>query len=155
GGAYVITPDRHTFLDSLYRDLGLRPEHRLDSGDNPVELNGVFHDDFISSSWIPADQRPAFDRYRQIVAYYANRYPDIALIEDGRDNQWILDLDNKTLRQDIEERMGIPIPPLLHAGIQAYCYSSFGAGYEEISAAGGWNFVAAEEFGRWVFPGGN
>jgi hypothetical protein len=26
---------------------------------------------------------------------------------------------------------------------------------EDISAASGWNFVAAEEYGRWVFPGGN
>src|SRR5262249_14870383 len=37
----------------------------------------------------------------------------------------------------------------------AYCYSSFNAGAEELSAASGWNFLAAEEFGRWVCPGGN
>jgi hypothetical protein len=155
GGAYVITPDRGSFLDTLYRELGLRGLHRLDQGDNPFELNGVIRDDFSSGDWIPADQRPAFDRYRQIVAHYAEEsYPDIPL-DESQDNGWILALDRKSLREDIEERLGMPIPPLLHAGIQAYCYSSFGAGYEEISAAGGWNFLAAEEYGRWVFPGGN
>jgi hypothetical protein len=51
--------------------------------------------------------------------------------------------------------MGGPIPAALAAGIQAYFYSSFDAGWEEISAASGWNFVAAEEYGRWVCPGGN
>lgn len=155
GSAYCISPDRGSFLDHLYRRLGLRADHRLDEGENPAELNGQILPDFYSGSWIPADQRAGFDAYRQVVAYYANEaYPDIPLPE-GEDNQWILDLDRMFLKDDILERMGMPIPPLLHAGIQSYCYSSFGAGYEELSAAGGWNFLAAEEYGRWVFPGGN
>jgi hypothetical protein len=44
---------------------------------------------------------------------------------------------------------------VLASAIQAYCYSSFNAGWETLSAAAGWNFIAAEEFGRWVCPGGN
>jgi hypothetical protein len=47
------------------------------------------------------------------------------------------------------------LTPLLNAGVQSYFYSSFGVGMEETSAAAGWNFVAAEEYGRWIFPGGN
>ncbi len=82
-------------------------------------------------------------------------YPEIPLPEDPADAAAVKELDRKTFREDLEERMGIPLTPLLAAGVQSYFYSSFGAGMEEISAASGWNFLAAEEFGRWVFPGGN
>jgi hypothetical protein len=58
-------------------------------------------------------------------------------------------------RQDLEQRMGMPLTPLLAAGVQSYFFSSFDAPMEDISAACGWNFVAAEEGGRWVLPGGN
>jgi hypothetical protein len=45
--------------------------------------------------------------------------------------------------------MGMPMTPLLRQW-QSYFFSSFDAPLEEISAACGWNFVAAEEGGRWV-----
>jgi hypothetical protein len=51
--------------------------------------------------------------------------------------------------------MGGPLPPLLAAGIQGYCFSSFDLSWDWVSAASGWNFIAAEEYGRWVCPGGN
>jgi hypothetical protein len=71
----------------------------------------------------------------------------------------MIDLDLMSLRQHIEQfvqqKAGVPVPAPLAAAIQAYCYSSFSAGWEEISATLGWNFLAAEEFGRWILPGGN
>ena len=154
GGAYFIAPDQGTFLEDLYRELGLHHVKRLSLGDDGVELNNVILDDFWSGAGLPPDQMQAFQRYAEIVAYFGENYPEIPLPE-GKDNQWILDLDQKSLKQDLEDRMLMPIPPLLAAGIQAYCYSSFAAGWQDISAAAGWNFIAAEEFGRWVCPGGN
>lgn len=155
GGAYFITPDEGTFLDRLYRELGARREHRDDVGGNPVEVNGQIVRNFWEDPSRPEHERAAFARYAEIVTSFANdMYPDIPLPE-GKDNQWILELDRKSFRQDLEERMKMPIPQALATGIQAYFYSSFDAGWEEISAAAGWNFVAAEEFGRWVCPGGN
>lgn len=156
GGAYFITPDEGSFLDRFYRRLGLDRVARVDAGDSPVELGGKIVDGFWDGAGQPPEIALAFKRYAEIVRYYADEsYPEIPLPE-GKDNQWIIDLDNKTLREDIEEKMnGIPIPPLLAAAIQGYCYSSFGIGWDNLSAAGGWNFIAAEEFGRWVLPGGN
>ncbi len=155
GGAYFITPDKGSFLEEFYNELGLDDAYRLsEGGSDPVELNNVIHNDFWSGAGLPPDQILAFQKYAQIVQYFGKNYPEIPLPE-GKDNQWILDLDQISLKQDIEQRMGMPIPPLLAAGIQGYCYSSFTAGWEEISAASGWNFIAAEEFGRWVCPGGN
>jgi hypothetical protein len=156
GGAYFITPDEGSYLEGLYAELGLDEVYRLSpGGDDPAELDGVILDDFWSGAGLAPDEVLAFERYAEIVRDYAeNTYPDIPL-DEKQDNQWILDLDWRTLREDIELRMGMPVPPLLAAGVQSYCYSSFGAGWDEISAASGWNFVAAEEYGRWVCPGGN
>ncbi len=156
GGAYFITPDEGSFLDHFYRWLELDRVVRVDTGENPVELGGKIIDGFWDGAGQPPESVLAFKRYAEIVQYYADlSYPEIPLPE-GQDNQWIIDLDTKTLREDIEEKMnGLPIPPLLAAAIQGYCYSSFGIGWDDLSAAGGWNFIAAEEFGRWVLPGGN
>lgn len=155
GGAYVITPDAGYFLDRFYRQLGLHRVKRLNAGgSDPIELNGEILEDFWSGAFSPTETA-AFERYREIVTAMAEKnYPEIPLPE-GKDNGWILDLDRRTLREDIEAQMGMKVPPLLAAAIQGYCYSSFAAGWEEVSAAGGWNFLAAEEYGRWVFPGGN
>jgi hypothetical protein len=156
GGAYFITPDSGSFLDRFYRRLGLHRAARVDTGDNPVELNGQVVNGFWDGAGRPAHEVLAFRRYAEIVRHYAEvAYPEIPLLQ-GEDNAWILELDRITLRDDIERKMGgLPIPPLLAGAIQGYCYSSFGVGWERISAASGWNFVAAEEFGRWVLPGGN
>ncbi|NUQ46334.1 MAG: NAD(P)-binding protein [Phycisphaerae bacterium] len=155
GGAYIIVPDEGDFLDQLYRELRLDQAYRLSEGDDPMELNDQIRFDFWTGAGLSPEEQLAFQRYAEVVAYMAEEsYPEIPL-PPGEDNTWILALDNRTLKEDIEDQMGMTAPPLLAAGIQSYCYSSFGAGWEELSAAAGWNFIAAEEYGRWVFPGGN
>ena len=155
GGAYFIAPDEGSYLEELYRELGLDEVYRLSpGGDDPAELLGRIRDDFWSGAGLGHEERLAFRRYAEIVSYYAeDAYPDIPVARMS-DAHGILALDRKTLRQDIEERMGMVVPEPLAGMIQSYCYSSFAAGWEEISAASGWNFLAAEEYGRWVFPGG-
>ena len=156
GGAYFITPDPGSFLEDFYRELGLEDVQRLSpGGDDPMELNGIIHDDFWSGAGLPPAEAQAILRYAEIVNTFANEsYPDIPL-DESQDNDWILALDSRTLKADLEERLGMAVPPLLAAGIQSYCYSSFNAGWDSLSAAAGWNFIAAEEYGRWVCPGGN
>lgn len=145
GGAYVITPDPGCFLNSFYRQLGLHRVKRVSNPPDPMELNGEILEHFWSGVGLPPGQAAAFARYAEVVSRMAyERYPDIPLPTDPQQRAWILSMDQVSFREDIEEQMGLPIPPLLAAGIQSYCYSSFGAGWEEISAASGWNFVAAE-----------
>jgi hypothetical protein len=154
GNAYVITPDAGTFLEQIYSELGIDAAVRVDSDDAPIELGGEILDGFFDGDGVDPSLLPALKKYREVVSYMANEeYPDIPL--PGGDDAWIRELDQRTLKEDLEARMGMEIPPLLAAAVQAYCYSSFAAGWDEISAASGWNFLAAEEFGRWVTPGGN
>lgn len=153
GGAYFISPDEGSSLDTLYLELGLDRLARIDEEPGPAELRGQFIEDFFNSAAIPPEDRPAFETYMNLVRHYADNYPDIPL--PAEDFGWILDLDRITLKDHVEHALGGPAPELLAAAIQSYCFSSFGGGWQEISAAAGWNFIAAEEYGRWVLPGGN
>lgn len=150
GSAYVITPDNGSLLDNFYRDLGLDKVVRTDEIPAPVEINGKINDDIWAGMGVAKEDVPAYEAYRKLVMQMANDYPDVPFPE-----QWMIDLDRLSLREHIEQEMGMPVPAALAAAIQAYCYASFAAGWEEISATLGWNFLAAEEFGRWIFPGGN
>ncbi len=154
GGAYFITPDEESFLESLYRELELDQVVRVDEGQFFFEYRGAIQDRFWEGKGLSADEREAVRRYTELVAHYGENYPEIPL-PDGPQSAWIRELDRLTLKDDIEQRVGMPLPRVLEQAIQAYCYSSFGAGWQDLSAAGGWNFLAAEEFGRWVLPGGN
>ena len=120
-----------------------------------MELNGVIRDDFWSG-WCSPEEQKVFHRYAEVVTdIWENQYPDIPLSKDPVEAARVRALDRLTFRQDVEQRMGMPMTPLLAAGVQSYFFSSFDAPMEDISAACGWNFVAAEEGGRWVLPGGN
>ena len=156
GSAYFINPDPGSVLERFYRSLGLGDSFRLSEGADPVEFNGALIDDLATDPRVPPEERQAIARYRAIVlAVLENEYPEIPLVGDKADYDWILKLDLRSFKEDVEARMGGPVPPLLASLIQGYFYSSFNAGWEEISAAAGWNFVAAEELGRWILPGGN
>lgn len=154
GGAYFISPDEGSFLESLYRELELDRVVRVDEGSLSFEYRGSIQDRFWEGKGQSADEREAVRRYTEAVAYFGEHYPEIPL-PDGPHDEWIRTLDRRTLKDDIQQRVGMPLPALLEQAIQAYCYSSFGAGWQDLSAAAGWNFLAAEEFGRWVLPGGN
>ncbi len=154
GSAYFIVPDKGDELDLFYRELGLDQVVRIDDAEMSVELKGELTKGFWKG--LRPEDAEAFRRYAEIVRYYAEEaYPDIPLSKDAKAAQAVRDLDALTLRNDLETRMGMAAPPLLAAAVQAYCYSSFGVSWEELSAASGWNFLAAEEYGRWVLPGGN
>lgn len=156
GSAYFMTPDPGSFLQHFYRELGLHRLIRTSEPPDPMELNGVIRDDFWSGAGAGRDEQRAFRRYAEVVTdIWENQYPDIPLSKDPVEAARVRALDMITFRQDVEQRMGMPMTPLLAAGVQSYFFSSFDAPMEDISAACGWNFVAAEEGGRWVLPGGN
>jgi putative NAD(P)-binding protein len=156
GGAYFITPDPGSFLEGFYKELGFDQLNRRNDPPDPMELNGVIRDDFWDGLRDSGEEQKAFRRYAEVVTdIWDNRYPEIPLSKDPAEAQWVRHLDTINFRTDVERRMGVPMTPRLAAGVQSYFFSSFNSPMEEISAASGWNFVAAEEGGRWVLPGGN
>jgi hypothetical protein len=156
GSAYFMVPDPGTFLHRFYHELGLHHLARVSAPPDPMELNGSIRDDFWSGTGFSEEERQAFARYAAVVTdIWENQYPDIPLSSDPIEAERVRALDRITFREDVEQRMGMPMTPLLRAGVQSYFFSSFNSPMEDISAASGWNFVAAEEGGRWVLPGGN
>lgn len=157
GSAYFITPDEGSYLESLYRTLGVdRIVHESPPTDDPYELNGSVVGDLGTLASLTADEREAFRQYRELVAYFGENYPEIPLVNNGPGgNDWILDLDRLTLEESVRQSLTVPVPDLLRSAIEGYCFSSFNSSWRQISAASGWNFIAAEEFGRWILPGGN
>jgi hypothetical protein len=156
GSAYFIAPDPGTSLNKLYRRLGLHLVKEEALPPDPVVLNGSVQAGFWSGQGLSPAEQFAFQRYAAVVAHMAqNAYPDIPLSGNAAAAHAVRTLDLVDFRTNVEMQMGVPMPPLLAAAVQGYFYSSFGTGMEDISAAAGWNFVAAEEFGRWVLPGGN
>lgn len=152
GSAYFIVPDRGSRLESMYQSLGFLRDARIDQGPFTFEWRGQISQDPCLQGCDP-EQAAAVEAYRSLVQHFAfEAYPDIPLPEqDG----WIRDLDRISLKAFLDAKVGPNLPLSYAAAIQAYCFSSFGVGWDELSAAAGWNFIAAEEFGRIVLPGGN
>lgn len=154
GSAYFMVADKGTELDLLYEELGVYDRAQVDDSTGfRFEFAGQLFDDVCANC--SPEEIAALKQYRAAVTYYANEhYPDIPWYdEESRD--FIRTLDTTNFHAAVESACGGTIPPFLAMALQAYCYSSFGVGWDEISAAAGWNFVAAEEFGRIVMPGGN
>ncbi len=157
GGAYCIDGDGP--IGALYEELGIREQIRKTSGPpngDAVEYQGRLVPDFwFGAGSSQRSERAVYQAFYDLTLDIAkNMYPAIPL--PSKNFEWILELDGVTFKDDIERRLGVPLPEGLVAAIQHYCFSSFNAGWDEISAASGWNFLAAEiDPGEKVFPGGN
>ncbi len=153
GSAYFIVPDRGSRLEAMYRELGLLDRARVDVGPFTYEWRGAISQDPCIEGCDP-EQIAAVDSYRKLVQHFAfTQYPDIPL--PAGNDEWIRELDRVSLKDFLDTKVGPHLPAAYAAAIQAYCFSSFGVGWSELSAAAGWNFIAAEEYGRIVLPGGN
>lgn len=150
--AYFMAPDRGSDLDTLYRDLGIDHHVRVDDTPTTFAWKEMITRELLGTN-PSAAEREGLARYQAAVAFHAGRgYPEIPFT--GAPGPNVAALDDMTFRAHIESVCGT-VPPRLNYALQAYCASSFGVGTDEVNAAAGWNFVAAEEFGRWVLPGGN
>lgn len=153
GSAYFMSPDRGSRLAELYTELGVDSQVRVDESPLTFEWESQVTAE-LAGPRATREELAQVAAYRARVAYYANdAYPDIPF--DGAPSRELAALDAQNFQTALEEACGGPLPARLAYALQAYCYSSFGVGMQELSAAAGWNFVAAEEFGRWILPGGN
>ena len=154
GSAYFMVPDKGSEFDRLYDSLGVYATAQVDTGSGfRFEFAGQLFDDICKDC--TQEEVAALQRYGAAVADYANNnYPDIPWTDDTT-RQLVRQLDTQTFHESVDATCGGITPPMLARALEAYCFSSFGVGWDELSAAAGWNFIAAEESGRLVMPGGN
>jgi hypothetical protein len=154
GGAYFIETCPGTPLDDLVNALKLHDVIRPYEGSDSVALGGKFVSRFWSGSAGPPEEVPAYEAYqKRMLTFLGDDYPDMPT-EDGSVCRSAADLDQRSLKEEILSWVDGDFPSLLSSAIQSYCFSSFNAGWQEISAAAGLNFLAAEEYPLWVMPGG-
>jgi hypothetical protein len=154
GAAYFIQPKEGDKFHRLYREIGILGSVRKLEVPDPVEFQGKIYRKFFDGEAAPGAEA-IFQAYHKKMKYHADEaYPDIPIVdESGR--KLVMDLDRRSLQDVVGEWCGGKVPEALRAALQNYCYSSMGCGWQEVSAAGAINFLAGEEFGVLVAPGGN
>jgi len=157
GSAYISNPEEGTEVFTLLRELGLIKLGTEKTQDDPIELKGKFVSDFWNSE-NHVTNKTQLKKIKEFMSDLYNerkglRYPNIPS-NKSRDLAYLKELDSRSLKEFLEDVIGERLDPTIESLIQQYCWSSFNAGIEEVSAASGLNFFAADESSL-VFPGGN
>ncbi len=156
GAAYISPPEEGTGIYNLLKDLGLLNHYRIERAwDDATVLNGehvVPH--FWQGATNPA-QAADFVRIFQIFkSVYSDAYPVIPPGGGTFPQAQFNALDQMSFKSWMALHLGT-IPSHVDEFIQDYCWSSFGGGYDEVSAAHGLFFLTADLQGTAAFPGGN
>jgi hypothetical protein len=158
GAAYLLEADAGSPLEALYREWQVESLCRVKTEEDPVLVDGRIYHDFWSGESDPAAQAQ-FAVVRQLFldVWEENGeafYPEMPT-EDPAMLERLAELDGQSFRQHLEAAVDGPLHPHIAAVLDHYCWSSLGGTWDEVSAAAGLNFFAAE-FGRvLVAPGGN
>lgn len=154
GAAYVTVPDEGSSLAAFFRELGLDKKWRHESED---ETRVVFKG--VKSLWKGETDPAALESAQRVGAelkrIYEESFPEIPWNEgDPLSLAELKAWDKKTAKDWLRE-VDPNIHPHVEEYFQLYCWSSFGASLEELSAAQFANFVSAETLGVLALPGGN
>lgn len=158
GAAYFMRPEEGTPIAALLDELGLTTAPRVKQSEDPVVLAGRRYDRF----WDGDSTVDGGDQVRRLARHFRDllaganglTFPEIPVL-DVTERGTIDALDRVTFRHHLEAVAGGTLHPHVVAVIEHYCWSSFGASMEELSAASGLNFYAAEFGDVCVLPGGN
>ncbi len=157
GAAYITVPEKGSVIENFLGELGILSMGRMESGrEGAVVLDrGELARGFWQGATDPS-QKSSFEKVLQkFNSVYEKGYPSIPFDPEGSlgESEW-KNLEEMTFAQWILREL-----PDLHPHIQEfliqYCWSSFGGGADEISAAQALNFISADLQGTLAFPGGN
>lgn len=157
GAAYITVPDPGSPSEQLLSELGILSEAREENAEKEaVVLKGskLFHG-FWQGSTDP-DRKADFVRVSNLLKEVREKaYPDIPYDADGALSKARHDeLDRISFKQWAMTNLG-PMHPHIGEFLREYCWSSFGGGYDELSAAQALNFLTGDLGGILVYPGGN
>jgi hypothetical protein len=159
GAAYFTEPDKGSPLaELLFEDLKIHKKCRYKSELDPVMFGG----NLMGNFWEGASDPTAREKFTSVASYLqevlkadgGKQFPEIpAYRTDGR--ELVNELDRLNLVEHLTATLGGALHPHVAAYLDRYCWACFGAGADEISAAAGLNFLAAEWGGIYVPRGGN
>jgi protoporphyrinogen oxidase len=156
GAAYFLTPDENSPLSGLLKELGVLDAALKVESEALAIVDGKKHDRFFSGSADPASDR-MYSKFVKLMERYLSvpqLYPQLPA-PLAADRKWVNSLDRLTLRAHLVRELGGKLPAILDDWLEHYCWSSFAASADELSAAAGINFLAAEFGEVRFFPEGN
>lgn len=156
GAAYITMPEQGDEIDQLLGSLRLKPAFRkVDHEAEAVCMNGRYINGFWDGATDPARADEFRFAHKKLLDVYENNYPELPIWDPsaaGRNR--FNSLDGIPFTAWIKNELGNVHPHIMEY-ISMYCWSSFGAVPEEISAAQGLNFLSCDLAGTLVLPGGN
>ncbi|MCB0352028.1 MAG: FAD-dependent oxidoreductase [Bdellovibrionales bacterium] len=160
GAAYFIEPEPDTEIDALIRELGIDSLWKIKTDEDPVQLAGEMYRGFWEGETLQGDAR-GLRQLDLLKTYFTSvnegeavPYPDIP-ITDPELVPYIQKLDQVSFKQHLETIVGEPLHEQIETALEHYCWSSLCASANEVSAAAGLNFYAAEFGNIAVLAGGN
>jgi protoporphyrinogen oxidase len=156
GAAYLNPPAEGSPPAKLLEELGLTKLVRRDHEQYQTALlDGKLRTPFWKGATDPG-RAGEFERvWKKLHEVYAKSYPEIPAVPGGSMTSAALNaLDKHSLAEWVRAELGV-IHPHIDEFFEEYCWSSFGGGASEVSAAQALNFIAADLDGISVLPGGN
>jgi len=156
GAAYITVPDSGSEIEKFLKELNLIDELKLESAE---EAKVSFQKNLMKDFWKGAsDPSRAAEFIRvdeELKRIYNESFPDVPWTKDSA-LSWdeFKKLDSMSFEKWLSITFG-EVHPHVAEYFQLYCWSSFGASIDEISAAQALNFLAAEVAGVLALPGGN
>lgn len=156
GAAYITIPDDNSDVEQFLKDTDLLEELKLEKSE---ETQYNFKDQLIRDFWKGATDPKNAEQFivvdNELRRIYNDAYPDIPWTSDSQISKAEFDeLDRLTFEQWLTITFGKVHPHILEY-FQLYCWSSFNASIDELSAAQALNFIASEVDGVLALPGGN
>ena len=155
GSAYITIPDEGDEIDTFLKQTGLKKQFRLTDTDEPVIMNGkIVHGFWAGGTDIKnADQfKAAAEKFKDV---WDNNYPELPCWDNSTSGRGHFNsLDTISFTNWLKRELG-EVHPHVMEYVTLYCWSSFSASPDEISAAQGLNFLSCDLNGDQVLPGGN
>ncbi|MDD4976275.1 MAG: FAD-dependent oxidoreductase [Bacteriovorax sp.] len=156
GAAYITIPDKNSGIELMLKDLGLFNELKKEE-DEDVKVS--FQSKLMKDFWLGASDPTHAEDFikvdKELRRIYENAFPDIPWKPDSAITESEFNrLDSMSFEKWLTATFGVVHPHIMEY-FQLYCWSSFNASIDELSAAQALNFVASEVDGVLALPGGN
>ncbi len=156
GAAYITVPDSGSEIEKFLKELNLLDELKQESAE---EVKVSFQKKLMSDFWKGASDPTRAQEFirvdEELKRIYNESFPDIPW---SKDSALSLDEFKKLDSMNFEKWLALTfgeVHPHILEYFQLYCWSSFNASIDEVSAVQALNFLAAEVAGVLALPGGN
>lgn len=156
GAAYITIPDENSGIEKMLKELSLFDEFKKENAED-VKVN--FQKKMMKDFWLGASDPARAQEFiavdKKLKQIYNESFPDIPWSSDSAITQAEFNkLDSMSFEKWLQVTFG-KVHPHIMEYFQLYCWSSFNASINELSAAQALNFIASEVDGILALPGGN